>query len=109
VFSTGGDPVQDGLVMSLNRPGGNITGVSLMSIELAPKRLGLLHELLPGATRFAALVNPNSPYAESMITELQAAGSTVAKQIEIFTARTSSIFGSGEVHFLTTWPCVFTA
>jgi putative ABC transport system substrate-binding protein len=90
VFSTGGDPVQDGLVMSLNRPGGNITGVSLMHVELVPKRLGLLHELLPGATRFAALVNPNSPYAESMITELQAAGSTVAQQIEIFTARTSS-------------------
>src|SRR5262249_17352300 len=55
VFSTGGDPVQTGLVASLNRPGGNITGISYMQVEIGTKRLGLLHELLPGATRIAAL------------------------------------------------------
>jgi putative ABC transport system substrate-binding protein len=61
VFSTGVDPVQAGLVASLNRPSGNVTGVNYMQAELATKQLGLLHELLPRATRFAALVNPNNP------------------------------------------------
>ena len=58
VFSIGSDPVQTGLVVSLNRPGGNVTGVSYMQAELAAKQIGLLHELLPEATRFAVLVNP---------------------------------------------------
>jgi putative ABC transport system substrate-binding protein len=60
VFNTGVDPVQVGLVASLNRPGGNVTGVNYMQVELAAKQLGLLHELLPRATRFAVLVNPNN-------------------------------------------------
>ena len=63
VFGTGADPIQDGLVASLNRPGGNVTGVTNISVELTPKRLGLLHELLPRAARFAVLVNPNDPIA----------------------------------------------
>src|SRR5262249_47050483 len=58
VFGIGPDPVEIGLVASLNRPGGNITGVSSMNAELGAKRLGLLHELLPTAVRFAVLVNP---------------------------------------------------
>ena len=74
VFSIGGDPVQAGLVASLNRPGGNVTGVSSMNAELGAKRLGLLHELLPGAARFAVLVNPNNPTAESMITDAAGGG-----------------------------------
>ena len=67
VFSAGGDPVQTGLVASLNRPGGNVTGVSSMSGELGAKRLGLLQELVPRAARFAVLVNPNNPLAEAFV------------------------------------------
>ena len=79
------DPVQSGLVASFNRPGGNVTGVSYMSAELGAKQLGLLHEILPGATRFAVLVNPNDPTAESTIRDLQAAASAIGRQIEVFT------------------------
>src|SRR5207253_10315618 len=75
VFQTGADPVQDGLVSSLNRPGGNVTGITSMNAELVAKRLGLLHELIPGATRFAVLVNPNSSFTQSIITAVQAAAS----------------------------------
>src|SRR5207247_3453073 len=66
VFTTGGDPVRDGLVASLNRPGGNVTGVSFLSATLAAKLLGLLHELLPGAARIAAFVDPNFPITEPL-------------------------------------------
>ena len=72
VFSVGGDPVQFGLVASLNRPGGNLTGFTSMSLELAAKRLGFLHELLPRTTRFAALIDMNNPYTDSEITDLRA-------------------------------------
>jgi putative ABC transport system substrate-binding protein len=89
VFSTGADPIQDGLVASLNRPGGNVTGVTSIGVELTPKRLGLLHELLPRAARFAVLVNPNDPNAASMITNVRAAASTVGRQIEVFFASTN--------------------
>src|SRR5215831_11248215 len=67
VFSTGADPVAAGLVTSLNRPGGNITGVASMNTELNAKRLGLLQELLPAATRLAVLVNPAGRLAEAVI------------------------------------------
>jgi putative ABC transport system substrate-binding protein len=59
VFRTGGDPVELGFVASLNRPGGNVTGINAMSAEVGNKRLGLLQELLPGAARFTVLFNPN--------------------------------------------------
>ena len=75
VFSTGGDPVQYGLIASLSRPGGNVTGINYMSGDLGPKRLQLLHDLLPAASRFAALVDPTFPGAESRIAEVAAAAS----------------------------------
>ena len=71
VFGTGGDPVEAGLVASLNRPGSNITGVSVMNVELGAKRLGLLHELLPTASRFSVLVNPKNPFTASFVASVQ--------------------------------------
>jgi putative ABC transport system substrate-binding protein len=87
VFSTVGDPVQLGLVASLNRPGGNVTGFSEMGAELGPKRLGIMHELMPGAIRFAMLVASNSPSDNpTVITNLQVAASAMGLQIEVFRA-----------------------
>jgi putative ABC transport system substrate-binding protein len=76
IFTTAGDPVQAGLVASLNRPGGNVTGVSFMNSDLMAKRLGLLHELLPGAAPFAVLVNPNNPTAGEHYLSATAVGIT---------------------------------
>ena len=74
VFYAGSDPVESGLVRSLNRPGANITGVTSMAGELTAKRFGLLHELVPGADRFAVLINPNTAaVAEPFVKEVQAA------------------------------------
>jgi putative tryptophan/tyrosine transport system substrate-binding protein len=87
VFSTGVDPVQAGLIASLARPGGNVTGVNYMQTQLAAKQLGLLHELLPKAARFAVLVNPDNPIATETTTgELQAAASSIGVQVEVFRA-----------------------
>jgi putative ABC transport system substrate-binding protein len=86
VFATGGDPVKDGLVASLNRPGGNITGVSFMVMELGAKRLGLMHELLPQAVRLAVLVDSNFPITELFVSNMRAAASTIGKQIDVFNA-----------------------
>jgi putative ABC transport system substrate-binding protein len=81
VFTAGFDPVEVGLVASLNRPGGNITGVSILDVELGSKRLELLHELVPIATSFAMLVNPTDPgRAETTSKELQAAARSLGLQ-----------------------------
>jgi ABC-type uncharacterized transport system substrate-binding protein len=88
VFS-GGDPIQTGLVASLNRPGGNVTGINSMNSELMAKRLGLLHELIPEAARFAALVNPNNLTTETMIMDARAAAAAIGRPIEIFAASTN--------------------
>jgi putative ABC transport system substrate-binding protein len=88
VFIIGGDPVQAGLVTSLNRPGGNVTGIGSMNSEIAAKRLGLLLELRPGAERFAVLVNADSPVAQSVITDVRAAALAIGRQIEVFAAST---------------------
>ena len=81
VFVIGGDPVRDGLVASLNRPGGNVTGVSFISVELAEKQLGLLRELRPGAARIAVLVDPKWPTTERFVSELRAGASAVGQQL----------------------------
>jgi putative ABC transport system substrate-binding protein len=86
VFSIGNDPVQMGLVTSLNRPGGNITGVSSLSGEIGPKRLELLHEVVPTATNIALLVNPTNPAAEIQSTELQPAARTLGLQLHVLHA-----------------------
>jgi putative ABC transport system substrate-binding protein len=89
VFNATGNPVETGLVASLNRPGGNVTGVASMGGELGTKQLGLLHELVPRAGRFAVLVDPVTTFAKSTIEEMQAAASAIGLQIEPFTARTN--------------------
>src|SRR5215472_13597422 len=90
VFEIGGDPVRSGLVASFNQPGGNVTGITSMNLELAGKLLGLLHEVLPRAARFAVLVNPNnSTIAEATITDARAAATSLGLQIEVLTARTN--------------------
>jgi putative ABC transport system substrate-binding protein len=70
VFSTAGDPVRIGIVASFSRPGGNVTGVASMTHELLAKRLELLHEAVPQATRFAVLVNPNSAFTQTTVSEV---------------------------------------
>jgi putative tryptophan/tyrosine transport system substrate-binding protein len=87
VFALGTDPVQVGLVESLNHPGGNVTGISTMNLDIAPKWVELLHELLPSGKRFATLVNIQSAdSARAIITGTQAAGFALGTQIEILFA-----------------------
>jgi putative tryptophan/tyrosine transport system substrate-binding protein len=90
VFVVGIDPVQAGLVTSLNRPGGNITGVALISAELAAKRLELLHELVPTAAQVALLVNPTNAVSESMTRTLQDATRSLGLQLRVLRASTPS-------------------
>jgi putative ABC transport system substrate-binding protein len=91
VFRTGFDPVQDGLVVSFDRPGSQITGITDISVVLGRKRLQLLHDTLPGASRFGALVSdPNFPFTEAMIKDLQAAAVIIGRIVEIVPARTNS-------------------
>ena len=79
IFTIAGDPVKLGLVASLNRPGGNLTGVSFFANDLEAKRLGLLHELIPQATVVAALANPSFPDTADRLRELQEAAPTLGK------------------------------
>jgi putative ABC transport system substrate-binding protein len=89
VFQGAGDPVALGLVASLSRPGGNVTGFTSMGVEVTSKRLGILHSLLPGAERFAALVHPRGLSAESIVRDLQTAATAVGLPVEILTASTT--------------------
>jgi putative ABC transport system substrate-binding protein len=90
VFLVGGDPVSLGLVASLARPGGNLTGINFFTAELAAKRLELLRELVPAAVRVAVLVNPsNATTTESTLRDVEAAARAVGLQIQIFNASTS--------------------
>ena len=86
VFSSGGDPVALGLVASLNRPGGNATGVNMFTSELGPKRLGLLRELVPTAALTAVLINPKGPSSEEQLKDVHEAARAVDQQIHILHA-----------------------
>jgi putative ABC transport system substrate-binding protein len=89
VFANGANPVQFGLVDSFNRPGGNVTGVSFVVADLAPKMLGLLHELLPNVVFGALLVNPRNPNAESIAKNAQEAARGLALQLRVLNAATA--------------------
>ena len=89
VFTTGGDPVQLGFVASLSRPGGNLTGVTQLSVEVGPKRLELAHELVPAATMIGLLVNPANPViAEPITRNLQVASRTLGLTLHVLHAST---------------------
>ena len=89
VFETGDDPIRLGLVVSLSRPGGNITGITQTNVEVAPKRLQLLHELIPTANVMALLVNPtDGPLAEITTKEMQAAAHTLGLELQVLNAST---------------------
>jgi putative ABC transport system substrate-binding protein len=90
VFVTGADPVKSGLVDSLGRPGGNLTGVGLLINVLAPKQLEVLRELIPKATSIGALVNPDNPNTETDTKELQAAAHTLGLELFVLNAKTES-------------------
>src|SRR5262245_5735353 len=88
VFTTSFDPVQVGLVASLSRPGGNVTGVTALSVEVGPKQLELLHELIPTQTVMAALVNPTNPGAEAELKLFLAASRTLGVHLQVLNAST---------------------
>jgi putative ABC transport system substrate-binding protein len=90
VFTTSSDPVGLGLVGSLNRPGGNVTGAASMNVELDLKRLEMLHELVPGANTIAILVNPNRTGIQTQSAALEAAAHTMGRQIVIVNAGSES-------------------
>jgi putative tryptophan/tyrosine transport system substrate-binding protein len=90
VFVTGGDPIKFGLVASLNRPGGNITGVAILSNELIAKRLEMLRELVPSGSLCAFLVNPANPFAEVETREVQAAAAALGLRTLILNAKFAS-------------------
>jgi putative ABC transport system substrate-binding protein len=87
VFGIGADPVKSGLVTSLSRPGGNLTGVTRLNVELQPKRLEILHELVPAAKTIALLVNPANPNAESSSKEMVAAARSLGIALHVLHAR----------------------
>jgi putative ABC transport system substrate-binding protein len=91
VFTTNGDPVTEGLVASLNRPGGNVTGVTIFGPGAVTKRLQLLHEFVPRATTIAYLMNPNNPNAESELNGTLEAARSLGTHVIIFRASTSEL------------------
>jgi putative ABC transport system substrate-binding protein len=93
VFETGADPVALGLIVNLNRPGGNITGVTSLNAQVGPKRLELLHEIVPAAATFALLVNPTNPKnAEATTQDLQEAAHQLGLQLHVLNASTEGDF-----------------
>jgi putative tryptophan/tyrosine transport system substrate-binding protein len=92
VFEMGADPVAIGLVDNLNRPGGNLTGVSSLNVQVTPKRLEILHEVVPAAAEIAVLVNPTSPTTDSQLRNLQAAARALGLQLHVLHASTERDF-----------------
>jgi putative tryptophan/tyrosine transport system substrate-binding protein len=92
VFAIGSDPVGSGLVASMNRPGGNITGVSFLSVQLGAKRLELVRDLVPKAAAIALLVNPNNPNADEQAKEMKAAAATLGLQSDILSVGSQADF-----------------
>ena len=90
VFTLGSDPLKAGLVASLNRPGGNVTGISLFAYLLDAKRVELMHELVPSATMIALLANPNNPQTDAQLADVEAACRTFGQQVVILKARSDS-------------------
>jgi putative ABC transport system substrate-binding protein len=99
VFTVGGDPVKDGLIDSLNRPGGNATGVSLFFGELVAKRLELLREIAPGVTVIAVLLNANNPNAETRLGNVQAAARAIGQQTHVFNVHSESEIDTSFANF----------
>ena len=100
VFATAVDPVAVGLVGSLNRPGGNLTGVTTLNVEVGPKQLELLHELVPTATIIAALINPTGPGAENQTRDLPTAARALGLQLHVLHARTERDFDAAFANLL---------
>jgi putative tryptophan/tyrosine transport system substrate-binding protein len=98
VFQTGADPVLDGLVTSMNRPGGNITGVTRLSVTLAPKRLELLHELAPRASTIGLLINPTNPRSRLVVQQMEQPARALGVSLHVLEAATEgeldSVFAS---------------
>jgi putative ABC transport system substrate-binding protein len=94
VFTSGADPVKSGLVASLSRPEGNLTGVSLLAVEMATKRLELIRDMLPQARAVAMIVNPDYSGAESEMADVEAAGRTIGIKVHKLTARNASDIGT---------------
>ena len=92
VFTTGTDPVQLGVVTSLNRPGGNVTGVTTLNVEVAPKRLELARELIPGTSTVAVLINRTNPETETELRIMQTAASALGLQLHVLDASTERDF-----------------
>jgi len=93
VFATGADPVKEGLVASLNRPGGNVTGITLLGVEIGPKQLELLHEMVPAMRRIALLVNPSNPaIAQPMTDGVRAAAESLGLELKVLHASTERDF-----------------
>ena len=87
VFALGSDPVELGLVASYNRPGGNLTGLTILTNSMEPKRLGLLHELVPHASTVAVLLNPDNPPAHRQLKDLEAAASAIGLKLQVMHAK----------------------
>jgi putative ABC transport system substrate-binding protein len=100
IFATGADPVRDNLVASLNRPGGNVTGVSFLAIEVGTKRLDLLRQLVPKAATIAMLVNPGTPDTEDERRQVQAAAQAIGQQLIVLDVKSEGDFETAFATFV---------